>query len=196
MRNLLFSFILLYTLTACDNNEEKVAHNTKIAQEAKAQNDALLAELKVKDKALKEAREEAKKSKERLLAGEQAKKEAFLREQTRQAQKRKDAKNEKLLKTGIHIENNVITIDTNKTKDFFKNIGKRLEEKLKKITGELEKGMLDEKDTGVQIDASRINIDLNKTKDFLETWGKKMQGFVKEFDNMAKELDTNNKPIQ
>ena len=190
MRNLL-TFVLLFSLTACGDNEEQSTNNAKIVQEAKAQNDALLEKLKIKDEALKQARQEAKAAKEKLLVGEQAKKEAFLKEQTKKAQKRKeDTKNEKLSKAGILIEDNVITIDTNKTKDFFQNIGKKLEEKLRKITNEIEKGMLDEKDTGVQIDESRINIDLNKTKDFLETWGKKMQGFVKEFDTMAKESDT------
>jgi len=49
---------------------------------------------------------------------------------------------------------------------------------------------------GVKIDETHINIDLNKTKDFLETWGKKMQGFVKEFDSMAKEMDANIKPLE
>jgi len=197
MQKNLLTFILLYSLTACGNNKEQTEHHAKIAQEAKAQKEILLAQLKAKDEALKEAILEAKVSKEKLLVQEKAKKEAFLKEQIKKAKENKEVKkNEKLSKAGILIEDNLITIDTNKTKDFFKNIGKTLEEKLKKITSELEKGMLDEKNVGVQIDESHINIDLNKTKDFLKIWSEKMQGFVKEFDNMAKELDTNSKPTQ
>ena len=196
MQNIILSIILLYSLTACGNNEEQSIHNAKIVQEAKAQKDALLAELQAKDEALKKAKLEVKAAQAKLRAQEQARKEALLKAQVQKIDKKKETKhNEKLEKAGIHIEENVITIDTNKTKDFFKNISKKLEEKLKKITGEIEKGVLDEKATGVQIDKSHINIDLNKTKDFLETWGQKMQGFVKEFDNMAKELDVN-KTIQ
>ena len=186
MQNVILSIILLYSLTACGNNEEQSIRNAKIEQEAKAQKDALLAELQAKDEALKKAKLEVKAAQAKLRAQEQAQK----------IDEKKETKhNEKLEKAGIYIEENVITIDTNKTKDFFKNISKKLEDKLKKITKEIEKGMLDEKDAGVQIDKSHINIDLDKTKDFLETWGQKMQGFVKEFDNMAKELDIN-KTIQ
>ncbi|HFQ61894.1 MAG TPA: hypothetical protein ENK39_06295 [Epsilonproteobacteria bacterium] len=96
---------------------------------------------------------------------------------------------------GITVQDNTITIDTNKTKDFFEAIGKNLGEKLKKMTQDLEKGILKDENAGVDIDDKHINIDLNKTKDFLEAWGKKMQGFVKEFDTMAKEMDTQTKPL-
>ena len=44
-----------------------------------------------------------------------------------------------------------------------------------------------------EMDETHINIDLNKTKSFLDNWGKKMQGFVKEFNNIAKEFDNQEK---
>jgi len=185
MRNLLLTFFLLFSFSGCNDNKQ----DARIAQEAKAEKDALLAELKAKDEALKKSRLETKAAQAKLMAQEKAKKEAFLKKQVAKENEKKMQHNEKLSKVGISIKENTITIDTNKTKNFFENIGKTLGDKLKKITQELEKGMLDEKDAGVKIDATHINIDLNKTKDFLETWGKKMQGFVKEFDTMAKEMD-------
>jgi len=189
MRNLLLTFFLLFSFSGCNDNKQQAIQDARIAQEAKAEKDALLAELKAKDEALKKSRLETKAAQAKLMAQEKAKKEAFLKKQVAKENEKKMQHNEKLSKVGISIKENTITIDTNKTKNFFENIGKTLGDKLKKITQELEKGMLDEKDAGVKIDATHINIDLNKTKDFLETWGKKMQGFVKEFDTMAKEMD-------
>ncbi len=185
MQNLLLSMILLFSLSACGDNKQQATHNTQLTQKVNAEKTALLAEIKAKDEALQKARLEAKVAQEKLLVQEQAQKEKSLK-QTKQ--------NDKLSKVGIQVKENIITIDTNKTKDFFKTIGDKLRDKLQKITGELEKGMLDEEDAGIKIDDSHINIDFNKTKDFLETWGKKMQGFVKEFDDMAKEMDINTKP--
>jgi len=200
MHYLYISLILIFTLSACDSDEKKALETTqKITQEIKqekAQKDALLAELKAKDEALYKARLEAKAAKEKLLLQEQANKEAFLKSEAKKAKEKKEAiKNEKLSKVGITIEDNKITIDTNKTKDFFQNIGNKLGDKLKKITEDIQKGTIEEKDAGVKIDETHINIDLNKTKDFLEAWGQKMQGFVKEFDNMAKEIETETKQI-
>lgn len=190
MRYLYITLILIFSLSACDNDEQRTLQETQKMQKAKAEKDALLAEIKAKDEALHQARLEAKAAKEKLLQQEQEKKEAFLKaEILKNKAKQQNTKNEKLSKVGITIEENKITIDTNKTKDFFQSIGKKFGEKLKKITQDLEKGMVNEKDAGVKIDETHINIDLNKTKDFLESWGQKMQGFVKEFDTMAKEID-------
>jgi hypothetical protein len=204
MQNLLLLFILLFSLTACGDSEEKAAQQAKLTQEvqeAKAQKDALLTELKAKEQALAKAREEAKAIKAKLLAQEQAKKEAFLEEESRKAQERKRAienntTNKKLSNVGIQVDKNKIIIDTNKTRDFFQKLGKTFENKIKKITQEIEKGVIDEQGAGIKIDETHINIDLNKTKDFLEQWGKKMQGFVKEFDGMAKEMDKSIKTIE
>jgi hypothetical protein len=194
MRNLLLTFFLLFSFSGCNDDKQQTIDNAKIAQEAKAEKEALLAEIKAKDEALQKARRETKIVQEKLIAQEQAKKKAFLKEQSQKEKELKQTKqNEKLSKVGISIKENTITIDTNKTKDFFQNIGKKLGDKLKKITEDIQKGMIEEKDAGVKIDETHINIDLNKTKDFLEAWGKKMQGFVKEFDDMAKEMDIETK---
>ncbi len=187
MRYFLLTLILLFIFSGCNTESKNHAQDKNTLQATQAEKEALLAELKAKDKALQKAREEAKAAKEKLLAEEKARKEAFI---TKQKEKKEALKqNEKLSKVGITVQNNTIIIDTNKTKNFFESVGKNLGEKLKKMTQDLEKGMLNDKNAGVDIDEKHINIDLNKTKDFLEAWGKKMQGFVKEFDDMAKEMD-------
>jgi len=197
MRNLLLTFLLLFSFSGCTDDKQQATQNAQIAQKAKAEKDALLAELKAKDEALKKAQLEAKAAQEKLIKQKQAQKEAFLKAKAKKAKEEKQTiQNEKLSKVGISIKENTITIDTNKTKDFFERIGKKLGDKLKKITEDIEKGMIHEKDAGVKIDETHINIDLNKTKDFLETWGKKMQGFVKEFDDMAKEMDIETIPLE
>ena len=198
MRNLLLpTLFILFTLTACDEDKKQAQEQTAIAKAVKAENDVLLAKLKAKEDALQKARLEAKIAKEKLLAEEASKKEAFLKMQAqKEKQNRASQKNDKLSKVGISIENSTITIDTNKTKDFFQNLSKALGNKLKKITTDIEKGMIDQKDAGVKIDETHINIDLNKSKDFLETWGKKMQEYVKDFDAMAKEIDVEKKQLE
>jgi len=193
MQYLYMTLILIFSLSACDNNEQKAQQETQRIKQAQAEKDALLAEIKAKDEALHQARLETKKAKEKLLQEEQKKKEAFLKASTK---KSKEQKNEKLSNIGITIKEHKITIDTNQTKKFFQNISQKLGDKLRKITQNLEKGMLDEKNAGVKIDKTHINIDLNKTKDFLDAWGQKMQNFVKEFDDIAKKIDTETQQIQ
>jgi hypothetical protein len=97
--------------------------------------------------------------------------------------------NSKLSQVGISVHDKEITINPEKAKDFFNNIGKRIEEKLRSLTKDLDKGMVEGQDTGVHIGNNNINIDLNKTQNFLNIWGKKMQNFVKEMDKMAKEME-------
>jgi len=179
MKKLLLIAISLLTITACGNSEKDEAERAKLVQEVqkvKAEKEALLHELKTKEMALAQVTKEAKKAK--LLAESLAKKETF-----------KKAQNEKLSKIGIHVENNTITIDTNKTKDFFKQLGENFRNKIKKITQDLEKDAIEQKEAGIHINENNINIDFNKTKDFLEKWGKKMQGYVKEFDTVTKDID-------
>ena len=165
MKNIFITCILLFSLAGCETAEEKAKaqaiHDAKIIKQARAD---LMAELKVKKEA-----EEAKEK----------------------AQKKADAlKNEKLSQVGISIQNKEITINPEKAKDFFNNLGKKMEEKIHSLTQSLKKGMIEDQDTGVHIDETKINIDLNKTQDFLHTWGKKMQSFVKEIDNMAKSMNS------
>jgi len=98
----------------------------------------------------------------------------------------------KLNNMGINMEDGTITIDTNKTKDFFRDLNKKMGEQMKKLSDDLEKGIVETKEAGIEINEQHIHIDLNKTQDLLIDWGKKIQVFVKEFDELAKTLETNN----
>jgi len=139
-------------------------------KEEQAQHDAKVAQ-EARAQLLKEqkAEEEAKKKQEEL------------------------EKNNKFSKIGITTEDGKIIIDTNKTKVFFKDLAHEMKTKMDKMSKDLEKGIVKNKEAGIEMNETHINIDLNKTKSFLDTWGKKMQGFVKEFDEIAKEFDAQNK---
>lgn len=190
MKNLLLSFALLFILNACGNSKEEAAKQAKLTQalhEVQAQKEALLVKLKTKENTLLKLKKEVTFLHAKLLEKEKALTEALLREKSCQEEKAKciaiqHNKNKKLSPVGIAIEKNRITIDTNKTKDFFQQISKNLEAKMEKLSQELEKGIVDEKEAGVHIDESHINIDFNKTKDFLETWGKQLQSLVNELN--------------
>lgn len=125
----------------------------------------------------------AQEARAELLAEIKAKEEALRKEQV-EAQK-----NDKLSKIGISTTDGKIVIDTNKTKNFFKEFGNRFKEKVEKLSDDLEKGIIQDKNAGIEIDDQHINIDLNKTKSFLEGWGKRMQEFVKDMDTIAQEID-------
>jgi len=101
-------------------------------------------------------------------------------------------KNAKFNKVGINVNNGMITIDTNKTKDFLKQFSKTMEAKMKKISDDLQQGIVETQEAGVDINKEHIHIDLNKTQDLLENWGKKIQIFVHQFDEIAKNLENNN----
>ncbi len=121
----------------------------------------------------------------------------LLREQAEAKQKQEELeKNNKYSKIGIIKEDGKIIIDTNKTKNYFKDLAHQMKTKIDKISKDLEKGIVKNNEAGIEMDETHINIDLNKTKTFLDTWGKKMQGFVKEFDEIAKEFDNQNKTIK
>jgi len=100
--------------------------------------------------------------------------------------------NTKFNKVGINVNDGIITIDTNKTKDFFKQFSKKMEAKMKKISDDLRQDIIDSKETGINIDNKHVNIDLNKTKTYLEDLTKNIQVFAHEFDNISKDLDNTN----
>ena len=113
----------------------------------------------------------------------------LLKEQAEAKKKQEELeKNNKYSKIGITKEDGKIIIDTNKTKSYFKDLAHQMKTKMDKMSKDLEKGIVKNEEAGIEMDETHINIDLNKTKNFLDTWGKKMQGFVKEFDNIAKDF--------
>ena len=102
-----------------------------------------------------------------------------------------DKNTSKLNNMGINMEDGTITIDTNKTKDFFRDLNKKMGEQMKKLSDDLEKGVVETKEAGIEINEQHIHIDLNKTQDLLIDWGKKIQVFVQEFDEIANTLEIN-----
>ena len=115
MKHLLLTLILLFSFTGCGEDETKAKHDAQIEK------DALLAEIKTKDLALQVARKEIQEAKAKLVAQEQAQKEALIKEQLKQKEQEKQVvQNKKLSNVGINVDDNKITIDTNKAKDFLK----------------------------------------------------------------------------
>ena len=138
----------------------------------------------------KEAKAQAERDtqiEERVRAEVQAE---YKAEQLKREKETKE--NTKFNKVGINVNDGTITIDTNKTKDFFKQFSKSMEVKMKKISDDLQQGIVDSKEAGINIDNEHVNIDLNKTKTFLEDWAKKIQVFAHEFDTISKDLDNIN----
>ena len=118
----------------------------------------------------------------------------LLKEQEEAKKKQEELeKNDKFSKIGIASKDGKIIIDTNKTKSYFNELAHQMKTKMDKMSKDMEKGIIKNKEAGIEMDETHINIDLNKTKTFLETWGKKIQGFVKEFNDITKEFDTQNK---
>lgn len=97
----------------------------------------------------------------------------------------------KLHKMGITMEDGTIIIDTNKTKDFFREMNQKMGVQMKKLSDDMEKGVVETKEAGIEINEQYIHIDLNKTQDLLTEWGKRIELFVHEFDEMAKTLEIN-----
>ena len=138
---------------------------------------------KAKDQAAHDA-QIAQQARAELLAELEAKK-----AQAQEVSKEKNVT--KLSKMGVHMNEGIITIDTNKTKDFFRDLNQKMAEHIKKISDDLEKGIIESKEAGVEMKEQYIHIDLNKTQNLLQDWSKKMQIFVQEFDEMANTLETN-----
>ena len=130
---------------------------------------------------------------------EQAKHDAQIAQQARtellaQLEKEKqaqEAKNNRFSHMGVKMDQGTITIDTNKTKDFLKDLGRRMNVQMKQVSDDLQKGIIDAQEAGVKVNNGNINIDLNKTQTLLDEWSKKIEGYVKEFDEIAKEIEDN-----
>ncbi|SFV54528.1 hypothetical protein MNB_SV-6-1426 [hydrothermal vent metagenome] len=169
MKYILMVSLILFSIFGCESKEE-----IERAKRAEAFKQELIAKAK-KEQELKaqEAREaEIKAKKDRLKRLKEAK----------EAEER--AKDPSLMnELGLSMYDGKLIIDTNKTKKFFSDIGKKLS-----ITDrELKDGNLTiTKDAGVEITEDSMSIDFNKTGAFLESLGKKIETFSKEFDNLSK----------
>ena len=178
MRYILMSLILLLSLAGCQEKEQESSkaqtkHDAKSAEETRAE---VLAEF-----------EAEKKAQLAQVKATEAKIKALKVTPSTETQAEKD----KLSQMGVNMDNDVITIDTNKTKTFLEDLSKKMEKQMQKISYDLDKGIIEAKDAGVNINNGHINIDLNKTQDLFESWGKKIQMFTNEFNDATKSLDNN-----
>ena len=90
---------------------------------------------------------------------------------------------------GVSMEEGKLIIDTNKAREFFVRLQKRVDDTSNEIDKELREGNLTVTiPTGVEMTGQKVSIDLNKTKSFLNSWGDRMADFAKEFDTMTKIL--------
>ncbi len=193
MHYFVLPFILLFFSACTDDTakyEAKIKELTHLIKNIEAEKNSLHANMKEKESLLRQLQQETEQLKEDLLLLKR--RYAQVEEEKMSALQTKNQK-EKLSKLGITVQENKITLDPQKTKDFFETFAKELNKKVKKVTEELQEGSPLQKDAGIQISESQINIDLNKTKDFLNNWGKKMRSFIKEFDKIAQEfkIDSN-----
>ena len=136
----------------------------------------------------------AQQAKHDAKIAQQAKAELRAEIEAEKAQAEKESKEEnetKLTQMGVNMNNGIITIDTNKTKDFFRDLNQKMAAQINKISDDMEKGIIEAKEAGVEMNEQHIHIDLNKTQNLLQDWGKKMQIFVQEIDKMSKTLETN-----
>ncbi|RLA70161.1 MAG: hypothetical protein DRG09_03910 [Epsilonproteobacteria bacterium] len=186
MRYLLVTLTLLLSLTGCQDKkqldeEAQAKHDAKIAQQARAE---VLAELQA-------GKIEIEKLQKEVIQAKIPLEDNLQQTPIKEEKHSLEHKNAQLNQMGIHMENDSITIDTNKTKEFFNDLSKKLDVQMKKISADLEKGIIDTKEAGVEINEKHIHIDLNKTQNMLEDWGKKIQVFVQEFDEITNNIENN-----
>jgi len=166
MKGLSMKTILLSLITVLVFSGCQQKQEDQAAHDAKVAQQAreqLLLELKAKEEAERKAREEAEKK-------------------------------GKLAQAGIETTpDGKIIIDTNKTKSYLQKLAEIMKKKVNKLSKDMEKGMIEEKEIGIEVNETHIEIDINKTQTFLEKWSHKMEEFVKEFDKIAKEIDNTTK---
>lgn len=183
MRYILISLTLLLTLSGCQDKkhldeEAQAKHDAQIIKQVRAE---VLAEFEAKR--IQDEKAEAEKNRREKIQKEK------LRKQSQEAKKlSNDLKNAPLTQIGIHLGENSISIDTNKTKTFLNTLSQKLEGHVKKISDDLERGIIDSKEAGIEINKEHIHIDLNKTQDMLEDWGKKIQLLLNEFEKVTKDI--------
>jgi len=143
MKILIFPFIALLLLSACESSEERAKHDAMIAQKARKQ---LMAEIKAKEEARKKAKALSHKKESKLekigievngskIIIDTNKTKTFFKQMTQKLQKKMQKIQQDLEKgklddnqTGIKVDEQKINIDLNKTKGFLENWGKRMQE--------------------------------------------------------------------
>jgi hypothetical protein len=92
-------------------------------------------------------------------------------------------------KMGIEFEDDKLNVDLNRTRDFFGNLQKQLQERAERIQKDISEGSVDlSEKVGVKVDKDHINVDLNKSKEFISELGKKVEGFLAEIDKVVRDV--------
>jgi|GEM_PF-795182 len=185
MKHLLVTLFVLLSFTACNEKEEQAKQEEARKIE--------LAEFEAQKKALKKAEEaqkvlEAEKAKliEEAKLAKKALEDKIAEEQEAKIKAQKEAEEkQKLNALGVEMSDGKFSIDTEKTKVFVDAMKRKVDDKIKSISDDLEKGIIQSKEAGIDINEKHIHIDLNKTQDVLKDWGQKIQVFVQEFDNIT-----------
>lgn len=192
MQHILLLFLVLFSLTACQDKEqakkEQALHDAQIVAQARAE---LSKEFAIKEATLKKSLEQneikiAQQARDYLLLEQKSEEKKLQYKQSQQ-----ELSIDKLAPMGVNVKEGVILIDTNKTKDFFKNISKIMGDKIQKVSQDMKKGMIDIQNAGIAINDEHIHIDLNKTRSLLDTWSQNMQIFVQEFDSLTHKIEHN-----
>jgi hypothetical protein len=165
MKRILLALLVIGLMAGCESKEEKEkARQAEIFKQ-----------------------EQVKKLKEETLARQKAEKEA------KEAAEKVAKESPTLSKMGVTMSEGKLVIDTNKAKEFFGNLHKKLDNTSKEIDKELKEGNLTvTRSIGIEVTQEKMTVDLNKTKSFLDSWGEQMEAFAKEFDKLTKALHDEN----
>jgi len=92
-------------------------------------------------------------------------------------------------KIGFSSKDGIVSIDTNKAKNYFSDLGNNIKNKSKQLSVELKSKTLKiTKDIGIELDKGSLSIDLNKTKEFADRVGKNIKIFTNDINDFTKKL--------
>jgi len=93
-------------------------------------------------------------------------------------------------KIGFDAKDGVISLDTNKTKGYFKELGENIKDTSKALSKDIKENTLKvTKEIGIEMDKNgSLKIDPNKTKSFMEDMGDKMENIVNDVDSFTRTL--------
>jgi len=183
MYKIALSCLVVLAMAGCESKQEKEqVKQAELFKQEQVQKAATEAKAKVV----------AQKSAEREAAAK-----ALTQKRAREEQERLAAEkaNEPSVmeKMGVTMQDGKITIDTNKTVEFFSIFQEKLDNTTRELDRELSEGNLTMTvPVGVEVTSEKVSIDLNKSKSFFDSWGEKMLGFAKEFDKMTQMLHEDN----
>ncbi|SHO80554.1 hypothetical protein MNB_SV-15-73 [hydrothermal vent metagenome] len=92
-------------------------------------------------------------------------------------------------KIGFSSKDGIVSIDTNKAKSYFSDLGKNIKDKSKQLSSELKsKSLKVTKDMGIELNKDSLNIDFNKTKEFAKSISKDIKVFANDINQFTKKI--------